>query len=273
MADEFADGGKALLRKPALTVEQEQFLWNATGIVVLLAGWEIGARYGVLPTRYVSMPSVVVVTGLQMLLYGTLLHDVVQTLLSLVIGMAAAIAVGIPVGLLAGWYRRFEYAVEPYLAALYSTPSLALVPLLVLWFGIGIRSTTALVMVSALFPIIINVMTGVKTVDPALIKMGRSFRAKQRRIFWAVILPATVPFLASGLQLAVARGLIGVIFGEMYAADNGGLGYIIAVTGSTGAVDQMFVAVSIITALGIILLGITRSLETRLQKWKVSGVQ
>lgn len=246
----------------------EQILWSSGGIVAIVLLWQVGAATGFLPQRYTSSPTAVIATAARLLANGELIHDTSVTLIEFSIGMAAAVSVGIPVGLAAGWYRRFQYALEPYLAALYATPSLALLPLLVLWFGIGIRSTTVLVVISAFFPIVINVMQGVKTVDVALLRMARSFGAGQGRIFREIVLPATVPFLASGLQLGVARGLIGVIVGEMYAASNGGLGYMIAVSGSTLAVDQMFVAVVIVTAIGILLLGATRGFERRLQHWK-----
>lgn len=246
----------------------EQRLWSASGIVMLIVLWQLGVSTGVLPARFVSSPITVVTTAVAMIARGDLLHDIRVTLTEFFLGMTSAIALGIPVGLVAGWYRPVRYAVEPYLAALYSTPSLALLPLLVLWFGIGIKSTIVLVIISAFFPIVINVMQGVLTVDVNFLRMGRSFGARQLRIFISIVLPATVPFLASGLQLGVARGLIGVIVGEMYAASNGGLGYIISVSGSTMAVDQMFVAVTIITALGIALLGAARAFEQRMQRWK-----
>jgi len=254
----------AQLGRPSL----EQRLWSAIGIVALVVLWQLGVSTGVLPARFISSPVTVVQTAIAMIAKGDLLHDIRVTLTEFFLGMASAIAIGIPVGLVAGWYRRVRYAVEPYLAALYATPSLALLPLLVLWFGIGIKSTVVLVIISAFFPIVINVMQGVLTVDASFLHMARSFGAGQLRIFGTIVLPATVPFLASGLQLGVARGLIGVIVGEMYAASNGGLGYIISVAGSTLAVDQMFVAVTIITALGITLLGATRAFEQRMQRWK-----
>jgi NitT/TauT family transport system permease protein len=147
-----------------------------------------------------------------------------------------------------------------------------LLPLLVLWFGIGIRSTTALVVLSALFPIVINVLVGVQNVDLRLLRMARSFRASQFRIFKVVILPATIPYLVSGLQVGLGRGLIGVVIGEMYAARDGGLGYIIAVSGTSLEVDQMFVAVVLITAAGMLMTGGIRSLEQWLQRWKPSAI-
>src|SRR5579885_930436 len=246
----------------------EQRLWSASGIVAIVALWQLGVYYGALPGRFVSSPVVVIKTAATMIAQGDLLHDISVTLTEFSLGMAAAIALGIPVGLVAGWYRRVRYAVDPYLAALYATPSLALLPLLVLWFGIGLRSTIVLVVISAFFPIVINVMQGVLTVDASFLRMGKSFGAGRLRVFGAIVLPATVPFLASGLQLGVARGLIGVIVGEMYAANNGGLGYIISVAGSPLAVDQMFVGVAIITALWVVLLGATGAFEQRMQRWK-----
>jgi NitT/TauT family transport system permease protein len=186
--------------------------------------------------------------------------------------MSLAIAIGIPLGLVAGWYRHVRYAVDPWLSALYATPTLGLLPLLVLWFGIGIRSTTALVVLSAIFPIVINIMYGVHSVDVRLLRMARSFGAGQMRIFSTIVLPATVPYLVSGLQVGLARGLIGVVIGEMYAARDGGLGYIIAVAGSSLDVNQMFVAVVLVTAAGIAMTGAIRSLEQYLQRWKPKPV-
>ncbi|MGE3993754.1 MAG: ABC transporter permease [Pseudorhodoplanes sp.] len=251
----------------------EQRIWSSAGIIAILIFWQVGANAELLPTRYTSSPLLVAKAAIQMMADGSLLHDVMVTLTEFTIGMTAAIAIGIPFGILAGWYKRLQYAVDPYLAALYATPSLALLPLLVVWFGIGIKSTIVLVIISAFFPIVINVLQGVKTVDANLLRMARSFNSGQMRIFRDIVLPATVPFIASGLQLGVARGLIGVVVGEMYAASNGGLGYVITVAGSAMAVDQMFVAVTIITALGIILLGATRSFERRMQHWKPRATQ
>ncbi len=250
----------------------EQYFWKSSGVVLLLLGWEIGTRAGVLPQRYVSQPTAVFETGVQLFATGNLLHDIAVTATELAIGMAMAIGIGIPIGLVAGWYKRVRYALDPYLSALYATPSLGLLPLLVLWFGIGIRSTTALVVISAVFPIVINVMYGVQTVDVRLLRMARSFRAGQLRIFQHIVLPATIPFLVSGLQVGLARGLIGVVVGEMYAARDGGLGYLIAVAGSSLDVNQMFVAVVLVTAAGMIMTGAIRTLEYRLQRWKPKAV-
>lgn len=250
----------------------EPYVWKWSGVALLLLFWEFGSRSGILPARYVSRPTAVIETGQQMLLHGGLLHDIGVTATELAVGIGLAIAIGIPVGLVGGWYRRARYALDPWLAALYATPTLGLLPLLVLWFGIGIRSTTALVVLSALFPIIINTLVGVQSVDVRLLRMARSFGASQLRIFKVIVLPAIVPYLVSGLQVGLARGLIGVVVGEMYAARDGGLGYIIAVAGSSVDVNQMFVAVVLITAAGMIMTGAIRSLEQWLQRWKPSAV-
>ena len=250
----------------------EQMAWSSVGIIALLMFWQIGATTGVLPVQYTSSPDLVIRAAARMIADGSLIRDLMVTLTEFTIGMAAAIAIGIPLGLVTGWYKRVQYALDPYLAALYATPSLALLPLLVLWFGIGIKSNVVLVIISAFFPIVMNVVQGVNTVDANLVRMARSFGSGQMRIFREIVLPATVPFIASGLQLGVARGLIGVIVGEMFAS-NGGLGYLITVTGSAMAIDQMFVAVTIITALGIILLGATRSFERHMQHWKPKATQ
>jgi ABC-type nitrate/sulfonate/bicarbonate transport system permease component len=258
----------AVFRAPrSANVRLQQRLFGVAGIALIIFAWQLNAIFGWLPVQFVSSPLRVIATGVDMFEHGDLLHDIWVTLSEFFTGEIIAVAIAVPVGLIAGWYRLVRYVVEPYLAGLYATPSLALLPLLVLWCGIGMRSTIVLVVLSAFFPIVLNIMQGIKTVDRHLLRMGKSFGASQFGIFSQIVLPATAPFIASGLQLAVGKGLMGVIVGEMYAS-NGGLGYIISVAGSTLEVDQMFVAVSIITGLGILLIASARAFEHRMQRWK-----
>jgi NitT/TauT family transport system permease protein len=246
----------------------EAFGWGAAGLVALLVAWELGARTGVVPVQYSSQPTIVLATAARMIGNGQLLQATSVSATELAIGLGLAIVTGIPLGLASGWYRRLNYAVDPYLAALYATPSLTLVPLLVLWFGLGSPSTVALVFVSAFFPLTINLMYGVRTIDPILLKMARSFRASQRRVFSSVVLPGAVPYLVTGLRLALVRGLIAVVVGEIYSSRQGGLGYIIAVAGSSMNVDRMFVAVGVIAAVGVLSMAAIGHLERSLQHWK-----
>ncbi len=246
----------------------EASVWGGSTLLLLLLAWEEGARAGIIPIQYSSKPSDILLAAGKMIAEGELQAALRVSLLEYALGLSLAILVGIPLGLGAGWYRRLNYVVDPYLTALYATPSLTLLPLLVLWFGIGIRGTSALVFLSAFFPLTINVMHGVKTVDAGLLKMASSFNADRLTVFRTVVLPGTVPFLVSGLRLAVVRGLIGTIVGEMYATKDGGLGFIIAIAGATLSVDRLFVGVIIVASAGVLSMGAIGSLEQRLQHWK-----
>src|SRR5690606_8046283 len=126
------------------------------------------------------------------------------------LGYALAAGLGVPFGLLLGSYRRLEWAFSPYLIGLYSTPSQVWLPLLIMWMGIGLAPKVALIFLFCFFVISLNTIHGVATVDPVLLKVGRAFRARGWETFAKIVLPATLPFIVTGLRLAVGRGMVGV---------------------------------------------------------------
>jgi NitT/TauT family transport system permease protein len=173
----------------------------------------------------------------------------------------------VPLGLLAGWYRKFNYFIDPWLSFMNALPRVALLPLIVLWVGIGIWSKILVVFLGAFFSIMINTLYGVRTVDAHLLEVAQSFRASQRRIFLTVVLPGSVPFVLAGLRLGVGRALIGVIVGELYSA-NAGLGYMITVASHTLQTDRLLFGVIIFTLTGVALIEGLRLLERRVQRWR-----
>ncbi len=166
-----------------------------------------------------------------------------------VLGLALAIAVGIPLGLAAGWYRRFSYAVEPLLSALNATPQVAFLPLLVIWVGTGFATRVLIIFLLAVLPIAINAQAAVRTTDPRLIKVAASFGASDWRLFRTIILPSAIPFLLAGLRLAIGRGMIGIVVGEIYGSA-AGVGAMISQAGSRFQTDRVFVGVLTIVAAG-----------------------
>ena len=136
-------------------------------------------------------------------------------------GFALAIVVGVPLGILMGWYSRVNAMLEPFVSALYATPRIALLPLVVIWFGIGIASKVAIVFLGAIFPILVNTITGVRTIEADFIKVARSFGASDRQMFLTVVLPSAVPMLLTGLRLGLGHALVGIVVGEMYGATAG----------------------------------------------------
>jgi len=133
-------------------------------------------------------------------------------------GFTLAVLFGIPFGIMSGWYKRFFYVTEPFVASLYATPRVSLLPLIIIWVGIGIMSKVVIIFLAAIFPVLINTRDGVKTTPQNLLNAARSFGASHGQMFRTVVLPSTVPFIISGLRLAVGRALIGVFVGELYAA-------------------------------------------------------
>jgi ABC-type nitrate/sulfonate/bicarbonate transport system permease component len=184
-----------------------------------------------------------------------------------VLGLVLAIAIGIPLGLAGGWYRRFSYAAEPFLSALNATPQVAFLPLIVVWVGTGMGARVLIIFLLAVLPIAINAHAAVRTTDPRLIKVAASFGAGDWRMFRTIILPGSLPFLLAGLRLAIGRGMIGVVVGEIYGSA-AGVGAMISQAGARFQTDKVFVGVLTIVAAGVILAEIVQRIERRLDVWR-----
>jgi len=198
---------------------------------------------------------------------GSIWKDIWVSFQEFILGYAMAVVVGIPFGMLTGWYRRLNYIFEPFVSALYATPRVALLPLFIIWFGIGINSKIAVVFAGAVFPVIISTFSGMRTIDANLLKCARSFGANDWQIFRTIAIPGSIPFIITGLRLAVGRALIGVVVGELYAA-TAGVGYLITVAGATFQTDKVFVGVMIICFSGLTMMEILKRLEHHLEPWR-----
>jgi NitT/TauT family transport system permease protein len=157
---------------------------------------------------------------------------------------------------------------EPLITALYVIPRVALVPMLILWFGLGIESKVAIVFLGGVFAILFNVMAGMQTLDEGLVRCARSFGANDRQLFLTIALPSLLPFLIAGMKLAVGRALVGVLVGELVAS-NAGVGHMMAVAGATFQTDKVFVGVVLLAAVGWSLTAFFHWLEKRLTRWRV----
>jgi len=236
-------------------------------VAVFLALWEWVTASGHIKPLFISSPSRVALAGAKMLGSGEIWPHLRISLAEFGLGFGLAILVGVPVGILVGWYRWAFAATNPFISGINATPREALMPLIVIWLGIAIWSKVALVFLGAVFPIIFNMMTAMHTLDASLLRVARSFGARDRHIFRTIALPSSLPFLISGLRIGAGRGLVGIVLGELYAA-NAGIGYLIAVFGSTFQTDKLFVAVLFITTMGISLDQVLRRLERRFEAWR-----
>ncbi len=213
--------------------------------------WEIFARSGLFAPAVT--PSVVAIgTALVvMIANGTLFVHVLYTLYRIVIGLAFAAAVGVPLGMLMGRFRSVERFVLPLVSVLSPVPSLAWVPVFILWFGLGDAAAMALVFYAAIFPLILNCWTGMRSVNQIWLRAASAMGADDRAIFTKIVLPGALPFVITGLRQAFARAWIAVVGGEMIAATSWGLGWIIFDSKEFLNTDVMLAALFAIGLLGL----------------------
>ena len=233
-------------------------------LVVVLGGWEYFGRQ-TNPILF-TYPTAVATAAVKMIASGELWKYLSQSLIVLFAGLGLAAIFGIALGLVMARFWILDLALDTYITALYSVPAVALVPVLVLWFGFEMTAKIAVVFLFTFFPIVINTYQGVKNVDERLIEVGRAFRCNERDLWIHIVLPAAVPFVVAGLRLAIGRGLIAMVLADLYTAITG-IGYLISRYASTYRTDAMFVPVVTLGLLGITLTGLLRFIERRVAPW------
>ena len=193
-------------------------------LAIALSIWQIaGARVD--PVLFTT-PSKVAVAAVDMVASGELWSYLWPSLIVLAIGLCLAIVCGTAIGLLLARFRILDIALTVYITFLYSIPSVALVPLIVLWAGYETTAKVIILFLFAFFPMVINTYQGVKAVDPKLLEVGRAFRCSERQLWANIVLPAALPFIVTGIRLAVGRGMIGMVLADLYTAISG-IGYLI----------------------------------------------
>lgn len=252
---------------PSFRQRHEHALLGAIAVVVFLAFWELSVAAGWINPLFVSSPSRIAVAGYELFADGSIWGDLRVSGIEFVVGYGLAILVGVPLGILMGWYARVDAVLEPFVSALYATPRIALLPLLLIWFGIGIMSKFAIIFLGAIFPILVNTITGMRTVNADFVKVARSFGARDRQLFLTVALPSSVPLLLTGLRLGLGHALIGIVVGEMYGATQG-IGFLISSAGARFQTDQVMVGIIIIAAAGVALTALLRMIERRFERWR-----
>ena len=235
--------------------------------VALLALWQAVTAFGVIPTYRLPAPVDVLNAAVGLAQDGTLWRHIAISVQRVLLGFALGSLVGLAVAGLVGLTRSGDVLLSPILAAFRAIPSLALVPLLLLWMGVGEDSKVVLVAIGAFFPLFTTVADGLRHVDPHLVEMGRSFGLRGWALFRTVQLPATVPSLVSGLRLALAQAWLFLVAAELLAAAMG-LGYLLTDSQSTGRVDRIFLAIVVLATLGTLSSSFVTLLQRRvLRKW------
>jgi len=233
-------------------------------VVIFLVTWQILGQ-SVNPILF-SPPNVVAVAFWQNILNGQLPEATLITIETLFIGFFIAAGIGIPFGLILGRSRGAEYAVDPYVNLIYSTPVVAIIPLVAIWFGSSYASSYLIVFITAFFPIMINTMAGVKDVNRSLTETGRAFGFSGVYLWRKVVFPSSIPYIMSGLRLGIGAAIIGALLAELFLYIVG-LGYILVYYQGLFETPLVICGVIIIMALGIGLTEIVKYLEKRVSPW------
>ena len=233
--------------------------------VIVMALWEIAGRY--VNPLFLASPSAIATAFVELLKSGELPNAIGTSLVGFLLGIALAIVIGIAIGVAMGRVRMVEYILEPYVNALYSTPSIALIPLFILWFGVGLASKIIIIFALSVFIVIINTFTGVRNLSQSIVDVGTAFGANERQVFWWIVLPAALPFIMTGLRLAVGRGILAMIVAEFFTAISG-LGGMIVKYGNFFQTAKMFVPIIVVSLLGVAAVEIVKRVEARLAPWK-----
>lgn len=248
----------------------EPTAWATMSFVVLLLVWQIVPYF--LPMKagtrlFFTVPSQIAGTLWQMIVSGSLWAPLGVSATAFAVGLALAIVAGLPLGILIGRSNMLNAMFDPFITAFNATPRLVFLPLLMLWFGIGLWSKVAIVFIGALFPLLINTYEGVRNADKLLINVVRSFGANEWDIARLVVVPNALPFIVVGLRLAIGRAVLGVVVSEFFGSQEG-LGVVMVRAASGFKVDVVFAGLIVFAGLSLIMTGLVKLVEDRMSRWR-----
>jgi NitT/TauT family transport system permease protein len=265
-----------------------QLRWAAEGfappgiaLALAVLAWEAVVQLLRIPPYLLPAPSMVVGTLLDLLAAGwveplrvggapaSVLRDATITLVEALIGLAFGTAIGVGLGILMAHSRFAEQSIYPVVAAIRATPIISIAPIFIIWFGFGIAPKAALAALATFFPMMVNCVTGMRSVDPQALEFFRSVHASTREVFWHLRVPSTLPYFFAGLRLSVSLALIGATVGELLGASEG-LGFMITQTAIALLTTHVFSGVIVLAALGIALTEIVTFVQGRVLYWHES---
>jgi ABC-type nitrate/sulfonate/bicarbonate transport system permease component len=239
------------------------------GLVVVLGAWQICVSLGVVDGRFTSSPVGAVGGLVEMIRTGDLWLPLLSTLSSVLYGMVITIVVGIPLGLLIGRSQALFDLTEPLVSIMYAVPFVVFLPIVIFWFGIGAEARLVIVVWSAIFPLVINVIAGARNIETNYLHVARVFCASRLLTLRVIAFPATLPFILAGVRQAVGRALVGAIVAELFMG-NSGLGYVVQTQTSNFQMDDAMAAIVVIAVLAVVLTRGVAWLERRFTFWSSS---
>ena len=255
---------------PRNILPRKELLRGAISIFGGLALWELLARLLLENDLLIPPPSSVLRSFWNLTVSGELNQHFAATLFEFVCGFTTACVIGVIIGYFMGRYKRFDEVMDPWIATLYSIPIIAIVPLIIIWFGIGMISKVIVVFKITAVAIILNTAAGIKNLDPVWLELAKSLRLSCWETTYKIRFPGALPYIITGMRLGVGRALLGVIVAELLAA-NAGLGYLLRDSSETWDSPKLFVTVFLLAAMGLLSFNLIKRLERRLAPWRQSA--
>jgi NitT/TauT family transport system permease protein len=248
----------------------EPTMLGGAGIITLLLLWEVLPRIITMKAGtklFFTTPSEVVGTLWRLFSTGAIWTPLGVSASGFALGLGLAIVVGLPLGVLIGRSRTLNAMLDPFITAFNATPRLVFLPLVMLWFGLGLWTKVVIVFIGALFPILINTYEGVRNADRTLINVVRSFGASEWDVARLVVVPNAMPYIIAGLRLAIGRAVLGVVVAEFFGSESG-LGVMMVQAAGRYQVDVVFSGLIVFAALSLVLTWMVQLLENRLGRWR-----
>jgi NitT/TauT family transport system permease protein len=260
----------AAIQRRSLWRRLEPTVLGTGTIIVLLLVWQF--LPDLVPMKagtklFFAVPSQIASTLWTMFASGMIWAPLGVSASAFALGLGLAIVAGLPLGILLGRSATLDAMADPFITAFNATPRLVFLPLLMLWFGIGLWSKVAVVFIGALFPLLINTYEGVRNADKVLINVVRSFGAGEWDIARLVVVPNAMPFIVVGLRLAIGRAVLGVVVSEFFGSEDG-LGVVMVRAASEFRVDVVFAGLIVFAALSLIMTGLVKLIEDRMTRWR-----
>ena len=243
------------------------------GCVSICAGvaiWEILTRLLLENELLIPPPSSVARSFWRLLISGQLNKHFAATLLEFTYGFSTACVIGVVIGYFMGMYKWFDEVMDPWIATLYSIPIITVVPLIIIWCGIGMISKVIVVFKITAVAIILNTAAGIKNLDSVWLELAKSLRLSAWETTYKIRLPGALPYIITGMRLGVGRALLGVVVAELMAS-NAGLGYLLRDSSETWDSPKLFVTVTLLAAIGLVSFNLIKRLERRMAPWRQSA--
>jgi NitT/TauT family transport system permease protein len=242
-------------------------LISMISIVVIIVIWQLLVSTGALSMQVASSPQEVLKQADTMFGDGSLVSAIGSSAKLYAVGIGISIVIGVPAGIVFGYWRMIGAIFDPLVAMLYATPLIALLPLVLVWFGISFKAQVVMVVLVSIFPMLIATMNGTRELDPDLLRVAKSFRASQWAIIRTLLFPSLLPYIITGLRLSMGGGLIGVVVSEYYLGESG-LGGLIMQAGAINNTAGVMVGILVLALSSVLLTALIKWVDRRVSPWR-----